>query len=264
LALLVVTMGQSLGFATMPVLFSCAGAVVGGLLLAWRVRTVDEPLFHPRLFVNTGFVAAAVIGFGAQLTNVTSIVLVPLLAGRVGSLSSGEIGLVLTPGPLMMVVVSPLAGRLGDRFGPKPLIVTGLTIMLGAMLWLSATAAGDKPVLLAIGVVLLGVGFGVVNAPLTDIAARALDRRELGTGIGIYQACYFIGGAVGPALAGSFLDWRATKLAPAINPLHIGTVVPAYSDAFLLVAAVVLGAVLVAARLSPRPAAPRNAAAEGK
>ncbi|MBV9011518.1 MAG: MFS transporter [Pseudonocardiales bacterium] len=264
LALLAVTTGQSMGFASLPVLFSCAGAVFCGLLLAWRVRTVDEPLFQPRLFVNAGFVAVAAIGFGAQLTNVTSNILIPLLAGRVGGLSSGEIGLVLTPGPLMMVVVSPLAGRLGDRFGPKPLIVTGLTVMLGAMLWLSATAAGNKPVLLAIGVLLLGVGSGAVNAPLTDTAARALDHRELGTGIGVYQACFFLGGAVGPALAGPFLDWRAAKLAPAINPLHIGTVVPAYSDAFLLVAAVALGTVLAAAMLSPPPAAPGNAAVEGE
>jgi MFS transporter, DHA2 family, metal-tetracycline-proton antiporter len=245
--LFAVTAGQSRGFVSLAVLFPGAGAVLGGLLLAWRVRTVAEPLFSPRLFVNAGFVAATAVGFGTQLTYVTSIVLVPLLAGRVGGLSSGEIGLVLTPGPLMMVVASPLAGRLGDRVGPKPLVVTGLTIMLGAMLWLSATAAGDKPVLLAIGVVLLGVGFGAVNAPLTDLAARALDRQELGTGIGIYQACYFIGGAVGPALAGPFLDWRATERAPAINPLHLGAVVPEYSDAFLLVAAVVLGAVLLAA-----------------
>lgn len=256
LALLAVTTGQSMGFAAVPVLFSCAGAIFCGLLLAWRVRTVEEPLFQPRLFVNAGFVAASAIGFGAQLVNVTSNVLIPLLVSRVGGLSSGEIALVLTPGPLMAVVVSPLAGRLGDRFGPKPLIVTGLTIMLAAMLWLSATAAGDKPMLLAIGVLLLGVGFGAVNAPLTDIAARALDHRELGTGIGIYQACYFIGGAVGPALVGPFLDWRAAGLTPVINPLHIGTVVPAYSDAFLLVAAVALGAVLIAAMLSPDPQRP--------
>jgi DHA2 family metal-tetracycline-proton antiporter-like MFS transporter len=196
--------------------------------------------------------------------NVTSNVLIPLLAARIGGLSSGEIALVLTPGPLTAAVVSPLAGRLGDRFGPKPLIVTGLTIMLGAMLWLSATAAGDKPVLLAIGIMLLGVGFGAVNAPLIDVVARALDHRGLGTGIGIYQACYFIGGAVGPALVGPFLDWRAAGLAPVINPLHIGAVVPAYSDAFLLVAAVALCALLVAAMLSPRPAAPHNAAVEGE
>lgn len=261
LALLAVTTGQSMGFATVPVLFLCAGAVFCGLLLAWRVRTADEPLFQPRLFVNAGFVAAAVIGFGAQLTNVTSNVLIPLLAGRVGSLSSGEIALVLTPGPLMMVVVSPLAGRLGDRFGPKPLIVTGLTIMLGAMLWLSATAAGNKPVLLAIGVLLLGIGFSAMNAPLTDIAARALDQRDLGTGVGIYQACFFLGGAVGPALVGPFLDRHAAGLTSVINPLHIATVVPAYSNVFLLVATVVLGALLVAAMLSPRPAAPRHAAA---
>ena len=256
LALLAVTTGQSMGFATLPVLFSCAGAIFCGLLLAWRVRTVDEPLFQPRLFVNAGFVATAAIGFGAQLVNVTCNVLIPLLVARVGGLSSGKIALVLTPGLLMTVIVSPLAGRLGDRFGPKPLIVTGLTIMLGAMLWLSATAAGDKPVLLAIGVLLLGVGFGAVNAPLIDIAARALDRQELGTGISIYQACYFIGGAVGPALVGSFLDWRAAGLTPVINPLHIGTVVPAYSDAFLLVAAVALCALLVAAMLSLDPQHP--------
>jgi DHA2 family metal-tetracycline-proton antiporter-like MFS transporter len=254
--LLAVTTGQSMGFVTVPVLFSSAGAIFCGLLLAWRVRTVDEPLFPPRLFVNAGFAAAAAIGFGAQLVNVTSNVLIPLLAARFGGLSSGEIALVLTPGPLTAAVVSPLAGRPGDRFGPKPLIVTGLTIIFGAMLWLSATATGDKPVLLAIGILLLGVGFGAVNAPLIDVATHALDRREIGTGIGIYQGCYFIGGAVGPAFVGPFLDWRAAGTAPVINPLHIGTVVPAYSDAFVLVAAVALCALLVATRLSPRPAEP--------
>lgn len=248
------------GASTSLVIFYLGTAALAGLLLLWRVRSAPEPLFRPRMFGNAGFTGAAAIGFCAQLVNVTCVVLVPLLLVRVGGLPIGLVAIVLLPGPFTAAVVSPLAGRLSDRYGPTPVTVSGLVVMSVAALWLSVTAAGDAPVLLAIGVFLLGTGFGLINVPLTDIVARVVDVRELGSAMGLFQACYFIGGAVGPALASVLLDWREVHLGPPVNPLHVGSAVPGYSDVFLFTAIVIL---LAAAVTNTLPRFPRNLADTG-
>lgn len=138
------------------------------------------------------------------------------------------------------MIVSPLAGRLSNRYGPPRLIAAGLAAMLVGTSWLSATATSNAPALLSIGIALVGSGFGMVNAPLVDIVGRSIGTGEVGPGMGIYQACYYIGAAIGPTLASVFLDWRSRFLRPPVNPVRLATIVPGYSDVFLIGSIVML------------------------
>jgi MFS family permease len=163
-------------------------------------------------------------------------VLAPLLLSAENGLPAAGIGLVLAPGAIVVAVLSPLAGRLSDRIGPRALVRLGLTVILASTLFISAYAAGTSPVWVGAGLLGLGLGFAIVNSPNANAATATLSREESGVGLGIYQMIFFLGGGFGPAVAATFLAFRSGAGSDALNPLY-GLDAAPFSDAFLLISA---------------------------
>jgi DHA2 family metal-tetracycline-proton antiporter-like MFS transporter len=206
------------------------------VFFVWRTRTAGEPFVSPGLFRNRAFLSTAAVGFFMMFANIGSLVLSPLLLSEENGLPAAGIGLVLAPGAIVVAVLSPLAGRLSDRVGPRALVRTGLVIMLASTFSVSAFAAGAPAPWVSAGILGLGLGFAAVNSPNANAATATLSQEESGVGLGIYQMIFFLGGGFGPAVAATFLAFRNEAGADAINPLYALGAAP-FSDAFLLVSA---------------------------
>ena len=236
LALFGVTQGQVVGFSS-PV--SWGSFVAAGLLAAAftrRIRRAADPFVTPHLFRNRAFLAASVTGFFMMFANVGSYVLVPLLLSEINGMSATGIGLVLAPGAVVVAVLSPVAGRLSDRFGPRTLVRVGLVVFGLSMFSISAFAVGASSLLVGLGILGQSLGFALVNSPNANAAAASLSRDESGVGLGIYQMLFFLGGGFGPAVAATFLAVRQGAESGAINPLFAANSA-SFSDAFLLLTA---------------------------
>jgi len=244
-ALFGVTQGELSGFASLPALASFAVAALAAALFTLRIRTADDPFVTPDLFGNRAFLAGAALGFFAMFANIAGLVMTPLLLSEANGLSSAAIGLALAPGAVALAVLSPLAGNLSDRVGPRTLIVPGLGIILAGLVFLSTFAAGAPAILVAVGMVIIGVGFAAVNSPTANATAATLPADETGVGLGIYQMSFFLGAGFAPAITGAFVAAREASGGNPLNPLY-GLGAAAYSDTFLLVCAAV-GLAFVAA-----------------
>ncbi len=233
LALFGVTEGQVLGFGSPVVWGSLALALASAVFFALRIRRAPKPFVSPGLLRNRAFLATAGVGFFMMFANIGSLVLAPLMLSEVNGLSAAGIGLVLAPGAIAVAVLSPVAGRLSDRFGSRVLVRTGLVVVTASTLFISAFAAGGSPVVVAAGILGQGLGFAAVNSPNANAAAAVLSRAESGVGVGIYQMLFFLGGGFGPAIGATFLALRQGVAAEALNPLYAAGAA-SYSDAFLL------------------------------
>lgn len=245
LALFGVTQGQVVGFSSPISWGSFVAAGVLAALFTVRIRSAADPFVTPHLFRNRAFLAASVTGFFMMFANVGSYVLVPLLLSEVNGLSATGIGLVLAPGAIVVAVLSPVAGRLSDRFGPGTLVRVGLVVFGISMLFLSAFAAGASALAAAVGILGQSLGFAIVNSPNANAAAASLSPEESGVGLGIYQMLFFLGGGFGPAVAATFLAIRQGTGADAINPVFAASSAP-FSDAFLLLTAATVIAFIAA------------------
>ena len=235
-ALFGVTEGQVLGFGSPLSWGSFVLSILLAVFFVWRTRTAPEPFVSPALFRNRAFLATAAVGFFMMFANLGSLVIAPLLLSEENGLSAAGIGLVLAPGAIVVAALSPMAGRLSDRFGPRALVRIGLIFIMVSTFFISAYAAGASPLWATIGLLGQGIGFAAVNSPNANAATATLSRQESGVGLGIYQMIFFLGGGFGPAVAATFLAFRHEAGAGALNPLYTLDAT-SFSDAFLLVSA---------------------------
>lgn len=227
-----ITQGEVAGFGSVTSWGSFVGAALSAAGFALRITSISDPFVSPALFENRAYVAAVVVGFFCMMTNVSSLVFVPLLVSKVNGLSPGAAGLVLTPGAVALAILSPTAGRLSDKIGARVLILSGLTVMLVSVLSISTFGAGGSAVMVALGMLGIGSGFALVNSPNINAAAAALPDDEVGAGLGIFNGLFFLGGGTGPAVVGAFLAARREAGNDALNPFYALHAAP-FSDAFL-------------------------------
>jgi MFS transporter, DHA2 family, metal-tetracycline-proton antiporter len=245
-----ITRAQVAGFTALSSWGSLAVAGAAVALLGWRTVRVAEPFVPPALFANRVFRAAVGVSFLAMIVNLGALVFVPLLLVDVNGLAPGAGALVMIPTGVAVALLSPFVGRLADRVGTRPLVLTGLTAMALFALILSTSAGATSVVPAGIGVLGLGVGFLLVLTPIISAAAGALPPEQVGVGLGILQGAQFLGAGTGPALFGVLVSARERSGGDALNPLHAHDGA-AFSDAFLTMAAVAALALVVAFRMRP-------------
>src|SRR5580765_668844 len=193
-----------LSVRTMGVL--AAGVVVVG----WFVRrslAVPHPALDLQIFARPSVrwaniaTAAFTIGFTAMFF--------AMIQFTIGVWHYGVVraGLAMMPGPVVVMVLAPLLGRVAARFGQRTLLVPGGLVYAAAGVWL-LTSAGSQPSyateLLPAGLV-AGLGVSMVIPHLTSAAVQGLPPDEFGAGAAVNQAIRQLGATFGVALTVALL-----------------------------------------------------------
>jgi EmrB/QacA subfamily drug resistance transporter len=199
--------GPGKGFLRPSIL--SAGIVGGILLIAFVVieRRSKAPMIPPRIFKSRQFTGANMTTalVYASLYGVSFLVTLQLQGGL--GYSPLLSGFATTPLTIMLLVLSPYAGRISMRFGPRlPMTVGPIVIGIG-LAWLGRIRPGYHYVSGVLPPVLVfGLGLSLMVAPLTAAMLAALEKRHMGVGSAINNAVARVGGllaiALLPALAG--------------------------------------------------------------
>ncbi len=182
-------------------LFLAAAASVAALVAYERRRR--QPLIDMRFFASAPFSGATVIAVASFVALAGFLFLNTLYLQDVRGLSALHAGLDTLPMAAVTVLVSPISGRLVGRVGARPsLVVGGLGIGLAGLLLtdLSATTAFSR---LFVSYVVFGVGFGVVNAPITVAAVSGMPASQAGVASAVASTSRQIGQTLGVAIVGA-------------------------------------------------------------
>jgi predicted MFS family arabinose efflux permease len=184
-----------------------AGLAVLGILGYERRR--DDPLLDLRLFRSVPFSSAIVMalfalcGFGAFLF------VTPQYLQDVRGLSALAAGLCLLPVGVLIILLSPVTGRLiGTRGARLPLVIAGAALALGgaASMWLGP--ATPLPAVLAT-YLLFGVFLAAVNPPITNTAVSGMPRSMAGVAAATASVGRQTGTTLGVAIAGTIVGSSA-------------------------------------------------------
>ncbi|MEV6582348.1 MFS transporter [Streptomyces sp. NPDC051582] len=189
-----------------PVILGCAALAVASLvgLLVYEPRRA-EPLIDPRFFRSAPFSGATVIAIGAFAALSGFLFLNTLYLQDVRGLSALDAGLYMLPMALMTFLCAPLSGRLVGNRGPRPSLLIAGTAMAASGVLFAAFSAETSTPLLFTAYVLFGLGFGMVNAPITNTAVSGMPRAQAGVAAAVASTSRQTGGTLGVAVIGAVL-----------------------------------------------------------
>jgi len=129
------------------------------------------------------------------------VILLPIYLQYALGLETSTIGLILLPGPLLSGLLGPVVGRIYDRVGPRPLVIPG-AVVLSAAFWTFAFGLGvGTPIwLVVLAGALLGVGLGLLFAPLFSSGLGSLPPHLYSHGSALVSTLQQVAGAAGTAV----------------------------------------------------------------
>ena len=208
-------------------LFIVAGLVLFALFILLESKS-SNPLLPLRIFRSRQFLGAnlfTVFIYGALQSTLFLYVLNLI---QIQNYNPLFVGLAILPSTAQLVVLSPLAGKLADRFGTRPLLSLGAFITGIGMIGLGfpGVTAGSVDFWRSYFVPMLCIGFGMsmVVAPLSTSVMNSSDPQLVGTASGVNNAISRAAGVLAIAVIGALmLTLYSGSIATAIAPLDLGT-----------------------------------------
>jgi EmrB/QacA subfamily drug resistance transporter len=194
--------GGEAGFGSARVLVAASLAPL--LLIAFVTRSARHPapvldltLFRARAFTvaNLATLVYAMCFFAVLLGNI-------LFLTDVWHYPIQRAGLAVTPGPLVVAVVSGFAGRAAARYGFRAVLVPGSMVFAAGLLWF-ATQVGVEPAYLSEwlpGTLLMGLGIGLSFPVMSAASVSSLPAERFGVGSAVNQTARQVGGSIGVAI----------------------------------------------------------------
>ena len=184
-----------------------ASAVALVALLLYEPRRRD-PLVDLRFFRSIPFASAVTIAISAFAAFGGFLFLNTLYLQEVLDFSPLKAGLATVPLAVMTVVGSPLSGRLVGRRGPRlPLLVAGACLLTACAMLTGLDSETPFGWVIAAYVV-FGLGFGLVNTPITNAAVSGMPRAQAGVASAIATTSRQFGQALGVAVVGAIVTSR--------------------------------------------------------
>ncbi|WP_234122821.1 MDR family MFS transporter [Clostridium hydrogenum] len=180
-----------------PIIISCIA------LAAFVIRQLhmDEPMLDMHPFKESMFSLGCILMIVMHMINFATMLILPMfLEGALG-LAAFTAGLLMLPGGFLNGLISPIAGHLYDKFGPKALIAPGYALSAISFLVLSrlVSTSISIPIIITLHCLSL-IAVGLINTPIQTNSLNQLSPKYYPHGTAIMNTLQQIAGAFGTAL----------------------------------------------------------------
>jgi DHA2 family multidrug resistance protein len=203
------------GFTSPQTLTAFGIGVIGLIIFAIvELFIVKEPLLNLRLFKIPTFLNATLVGYVATIALFGAEFLMPLYLQAMRGLTALQTGFVLLAVAVASGITTPLAGRLYDKIGPRPLIVTGFTLLC-INTWQLAQIQALTPISwIVFLLVIRGLAIGLTLQTTFTTALGAVPMSQLPRGSSLQNSTRFVVQAVAVAALATVLT---STLSPEVR-----------------------------------------------
>ena len=228
------------GWSSNEVIISIAVGVGSLVLFTWRQLTIAQPLLDLRTFKYNIFRLSTLIMMIIMMAMFSAMMLLPIFLQNALGYSPLEAGLVMLPGGIVMGIMSPITGRLFDKFGAKLLAVVGLGLVANTLLQFAFITLSTSYSKIMIFNTLLMLGISMVMMPVMTNALNVLPPHLYPHGTAIISTLQQVSGAVGTALLVSIMTSTSSRFLENTlttkdeSALHILAMIAGMKNSFLL------------------------------
>ena len=212
--------GSMYGFSRLPSstgwICLSAGVIMAVVFLAFEKR-IDNPVFDIRLILRNRVFAfsgmAALIHYSA--TSATGF-FISLYLQYIKGFDAQAAGLIMISQPIAMTLLSPLAGRLSDKFNPGIIASTGMGLTAAGLVLLCFVTPLTPVSAIIVLLLVMGVGFGLFSSPNSNAIMSSVEKRHLGVASGVVGTMRMVGQMLSMGIAMMLISLFIGK--ETINP----------------------------------------------
>jgi EmrB/QacA subfamily drug resistance transporter len=198
--------GATWGWGSPAIIALLAAAVVLFATFGIVERRSSHPIIDFGFFGRRNFAGATIVIFCIDFSFGALLFFLPLYFQEILGYDPVEAGVLLLPLTGLMVVGSPLGGRVAARTGPRPPIVIGLAAMAAGIYWISTLDLGTDFGDLVVPTSLMGFGVGFSLTPMNLAAMNAVSRHHAGLASGMLVTLSGLGATLGVAVTGALFN----------------------------------------------------------
>ena len=263
--LLVVGNGDRLGWTSGLIVSGAIATVLVSAAFVWWELRFPTPMLDLSLFKRKLVSFGVAAGWFSFMGSSASRFMMPFYMQRVLELSPREVGLLLIPPAMCMVLLGPISGRWSDRFGSRGLTVGGLTVSAVAWVIMATSLTEFSPILLIVVLLMAqSAGTALFNSPNNSSILSAVERSQYGVVSALTQLVRNSANVTSIAIATTVVvaTMGARGVEPsldAVNPDVAEAFVAGLKWAFWMMAGLLLVGIILSAlrggRPKPEPAA---------
>lgn len=199
------------GWSNMVVVTSIVVGLVALVLFILRQNLMNVPMLNLSVFKFPMYTIGLLLILSCMMIVMTSMIILPMFLQTGAGLSVFIAGLMLLPGSALNGILSPLVGRLFDRYGPKWLVTPGL-VLVAVMLWFLTTISPASSVAFIVALHIgLMVGVSMIWMPAQTNGLNQLPPELYPHGTAVLNTLQQVAGAIGIAVAISILTGGMEK-----------------------------------------------------
>ncbi|WP_429374911.1 DHA2 family efflux MFS transporter permease subunit [Paenibacillus sp. DS2015] len=211
--------GEEGGWGSQRVIMSLIIGVVALVLFAFRQLSLKQPMMNLRAFKYPMFVIGLLMVFISMMVILSSMLVIPMYLQKGLELSALTAGLILLPGGLINGFLSPVMGRLFDKYGPKWLVIPGLAIIIVTLWFLSGISTASTIAIIIVLHSCLMIGIAMIMMPAQTNGLNQLPRELYPDGTAIMNTLQQVAGAIGTAVAVSIMSAGTAKYMKTVTDI---------------------------------------------
>jgi EmrB/QacA subfamily drug resistance transporter len=194
------------GWGSIEILALLATAVAALSAFALVELRGRRPMVEFAYFRSRSFLGANAVAFIVSFAMLAMFFFMALYMQNVLGYTPLEAGIRFLPSTVVIIFVAPIAGRLADRIGPRPLMATGLTFATIALYMQSRVTVDTTYIDLLASFAVMGLGMGLTMSPMSTAAMNSVSPDKAGAASGILSMSRMVGGTFGVAVIGALFQ----------------------------------------------------------
>lgn len=215
------SMASSYGWGDPTVYGTISMGVIAIAVFIVRQFKLEQPLLDLSTYKYPMFALASVISAVNAVAMFSGMILTPAYIQSVRGISPFDAGLMMLPGALLMGLMSPVTGRLFDKYGPRALAVIGLAITTVATYMLTKLQLDTSYTYIIAVYTIRMFGISLIMMPIMTNGLNAIPQRLNPHGTAINNTIQQVAGAIGTAVLvtifNSHTNARAAELVAQAN-----------------------------------------------
>lgn len=218
--------GEAEGWGSPKVIIAIVIGAIALILFCIRQLTMKQPMIDLRAFKFPMFVVGVLMVFICMMVILSSMLILPMYLQQGQGYSAFKAGLLLLPGGIINGLMSPVMGRMFDKYGPKWLVIPGLVLVAVSLWFFSGITATSTVVFVIVLHSVLMIGISMIMMPAQTNGINQLPLEYYPHGTAIMNTLQQVAGAIGTALAVSIMTSGSKSYMQTVNnpadPLNIG------------------------------------------